>query len=97
MPHSTINDGQVDDMIKNYPALTVKAAQNAMRRAGFDPTDPALAMKMIGTEEFKIAAADMVEARGDENAIRGQLNRPSNLPDTSGPLGQRKIELFEEM
>ncbi len=96
MPHATINDGQVSDMVKNFPALTVRTAQRAMKRAGLDSTDPNLALQIVGTDEFKKAAADTIDARGDENAIRGQLAREPNLPDLGDPLGKRQIDLFTE-
>jgi hypothetical protein len=96
MVRNTLNDGQVDDMISNYPALAVKAAQHTARRGGIDPSDPATTMKMIGTDEFRQSAAEMVDARGNTNAIAGYLGSEINVPDKSDPLSQRKFGLFED-
>jgi hypothetical protein len=96
MVRNTLNDGQIDDMVSNYPALTVKAAQHTARRAGIDSSDPATTMKMIGTDEFRQSASEMVDARGNTNAIKGYLGSEINIPDKSEPLSQRKLGLFED-
>lgn len=96
MPVQPINDGQVSDMVKNYPALTVRTAQRAMERAGMDPSDPNLAMQMVGSSKFKEEAAETINARGDLNAIQGQTQRAPNLPDLNAPLNQRTTDLFTE-
>ena len=95
MPTPLLNDGQVNDFM-NYPGLVVKAQQHGMRRAGMDPLDPQAAMKFTGTDEFRKAASEMVEARGNTNAIAGYLASDINLPDKSDPLSERKFGLFED-
>lgn len=96
MATPSLTDGQVSDMVKNYPAITVRAAQRAMERAGLDPSDPTLSMQMLGTDQFKKIASEAINARGDMNAISGQANRPVNLPDRTGPLPEREDALFQE-
>jgi len=91
-----LSDSQVSDMIKNYPALTVKTAQKAMDQAGLDSSDPQLAMQMLGTQQFKDAARNTVDTGGDDLAIQQQIGRDPNLPDLNDPLGKRTTDLFQE-
>lgn len=96
MPRHSLSDGQVSDIVKNYPALTVQSSRRTLERANLDPSDPNLNMQILGSPEFATEAAHAVTARGDTNAFLGQLDRPLNRPDPNDPIGTQTSDLFQE-
>lgn len=94
MATNPINDGQVDDIVSHYPASAIRIAKRGMERANLPTDNPEDVMTFVASSEFKNAAAEAIDSRGDSNAVQGFLGSEMQIPET-GSVAERQMGLFD--